>query len=67
MYIDFDNELDFITILIKQIMTIEGKPMRIQTWTPTFKSIEETPIVFIWIALPKLPLHCYYKDILTAM
>ena len=41
--------------------------MRIQTWTPTFRPIEETPIVPVWIGLSELPWHCYYKDILTAM
>lgn len=28
---------------------------------------EETPIVPVWISLPELPWHCYYKEILTAM
>lgn len=41
--------------------------MRIQPRNPTFKPIEEFPIVLVWIALTELPLHCYYKDILTTM
>ena len=41
--------------------------MKIQTWTPTFKPIEETPTVPVWISFPELLWHCYYKKILTAM
>ncbi|KAH0781483.1 hypothetical protein KY290_001081 [Solanum tuberosum] len=40
----------------------EGQLMRIQTWTQTVKPEEETPIVPVWIALPKLPWHCYSKE-----
>ncbi|KAG5585979.1 hypothetical protein H5410_046413 [Solanum commersonii] len=28
---------------------------------------EETLVVPIWITLPELPWHCYYKDTLTPM
>ena len=41
--------------------------MKIQTWTPTSKPIEETPIIPVWISFPQLLWHCYYKEILTAM
>lgn len=37
MYIDLDNELDYITVWTKQRMSIEGQLMRIQLWTPNFK------------------------------
>lgn len=43
VYIDLENELDYITVWTKQKMNIEGQLMRIQTWTPTFKLEEETP------------------------
>ncbi|KAG5606070.1 hypothetical protein H5410_027562 [Solanum commersonii] len=59
VYIDLDNELDYITVWTKQKMTIEGQLMRIQTWTPTFKPEEETPFVPVWVSLPGLPWHCY--------
>lgn len=36
-------------------MTIEGQPMRIETWSPTFKPIKETPIMQVWIVLIELP------------
>ena len=48
-------------------MTIEGKFMRIQAWTPFFKPEEETPIVPVWILLYGLPWHCYKKPFLTPL
>lgn len=40
-------------------MTIQRKPMRIRTWNPTFKPIEETPILSVVIGLSELPWHSY--------
>ncbi|KAG5605820.1 hypothetical protein H5410_027312 [Solanum commersonii] len=48
-------------------MSIAGKVMRIQVWTPNFKPVEETPIVPIWISLSKLPWHCYNKEFVTGL
>ncbi|KAH0655755.1 hypothetical protein KY285_030637 [Solanum tuberosum] len=67
MYIDLDYELGYITVWTKQKITIEGKLMRIQTWTPTFKPDKETPIVTIWISLLELPWHCFNKEFLVAL
>lgn len=67
MYIDLDNELDYITVLTKQRMSIEGQLLRIQLWTPTFQPEEETPIVPIWVTLPKLPWHYYNKNFVSAL
>ncbi|KAK4733758.1 hypothetical protein R3W88_008019 [Solanum pinnatisectum] len=67
VYIDLDNEFDYVTVWTKQRMSIEGQLMKIQAWTPDFTPEEETPIVPIWVALPELPWHCYNKVILTTV
>ncbi|KAH0643559.1 hypothetical protein KY289_034533 [Solanum tuberosum] len=67
VYIDLDNEIDYNMVWTKQRMTISGKVMRIQVWTPSFKHAEETSIVPIWISLPKLPWHCYNKEFVTGL
>lgn len=67
VYIDLDNELDYIIVWTKQKMTIEGKIMSIQKWTPTFRPEQETPIVPIWISLSELPWHCYTKEFVTIL
>ncbi|KAH0642247.1 hypothetical protein KY290_033845 [Solanum tuberosum] len=48
-------------------MTIEGQLMRIQTWTPTFRLEQETPIVSVWVALPELSWHCYKKEFVSIL
>ncbi|KAG5606097.1 hypothetical protein H5410_027589 [Solanum commersonii] len=48
-------------------MTIEKKLMRIQAWTPNFRPEEETPIVPIWVLLPRLPWHCLKKEFITPL
>uniref|UniRef100_M1DW45 LINE-type retrotransposon LIb DNA, complete sequence, Insertion at the S14 site n=1 Tax=Solanum tuberosum TaxID=4113 RepID=M1DW45_SOLTU len=48
-------------------MTIEGKLMRIQTWTPNFRPEEETPIVPIWVLLPGLPWHYFKKEFISPL
>ncbi|KAG5631333.1 hypothetical protein H5410_003050 [Solanum commersonii] len=48
VFIDFDNELDYNTVWTQQKMTIEGKLIRIEAWTPNFRPEEETPILFLY-------------------
>lgn len=67
VYIDLDDEDDYITVWSRQKMTIEGQLMRIQTWTPTFRPEEETPIVPVWISLPELSRHCYNREFVSAL
>ncbi|KAG5580322.1 hypothetical protein H5410_050949 [Solanum commersonii] len=67
VFIDLDNELDYNTVWTQQRMTIEGKLMRIQAWTPNFRPEEETPIVPIWVLLPGLPWHCFKKEFITPL
>ncbi|KAH0776722.1 hypothetical protein KY290_008133 [Solanum tuberosum] len=67
VFIDLENELDYNTVWTQQRMTIEGKLMRIQTWTPNFTPEEETPIVPIWVLLPGLPWHCFKKEFITPL
>ncbi|KAH0737774.1 hypothetical protein KY290_036479 [Solanum tuberosum] len=67
VFIDLENELDYNTVWTQQRMTIEGKLMRIQAWTPNFKPEEETPIVPIWVLLPGLPWHCFKKEFITPL
>ncbi|KAK4729616.1 hypothetical protein R3W88_022604 [Solanum pinnatisectum] len=67
VFIDLENELDYNTVWSQQRMTIEGKLMRIQAWTPNFKPEEETPIVPIWVLLPRLPWHCFKKEFITPL
>uniref|UniRef100_M1E0W5 LINE-type retrotransposon LIb DNA, complete sequence, Insertion at the S14 site n=1 Tax=Solanum tuberosum TaxID=4113 RepID=M1E0W5_SOLTU len=67
VYIDLDNEFDYNMVWTKQRMSIVGKVMRIQEWTPNCNPTEETPIVPIWISLLELPWHCYTKEFVIGL
>lgn len=67
VYVDLDNELDYVTIWTKQKMHIERHLMRIQTWTPTFCPEEETQIVLVGFTLPELPWYYYNKEFVSAL
>ncbi|KAK4707014.1 hypothetical protein R3W88_033428 [Solanum pinnatisectum] len=67
VFIDLENELDYNTVWTQQRISIEGKLMRIQAWTPNFKPEEETPIIPIWVLLPGLPWHCFKKEFITPL
>lgn len=41
--------------------------MTIQAWTTFSKHEEETPIVHVWIFLPRLPWHCFKKTFLIQL
>ena len=64
VFIILKNELEYNNVWIQQRITIEGKLMRIQAWTPFFTSNEETPIVPIQILHPLLPWNCFKKTFL---
>lgn len=67
VYIDLDDVLDIVTVWTKQRIVIECQPMRIQTWAPTFKPIEENTDSSSLDRPPELPWHCYYKDLLNSI
>lgn len=51
VYVDLDNEFDYITIWTKEIISVEGQLMRMQTWTPNFRPNVESPIVLSRVSL----------------
>ncbi|PHT59573.1 hypothetical protein CQW23_01936 [Capsicum baccatum] len=67
VYIDLDNEQDYITVWNQQRMYIDNQLMRLQMWTPTFTPKEETLIVPVWVTLPELPWHFYNKEFISAL
>lgn len=54
-YINLDDEYDHTTMWTKGKIYVEGRLMRFQLWTPTFKPNEESTLVPVWVILPKLP------------
>ncbi|KAL0407602.1 UNVERIFIED_CONTAM: hypothetical protein Sradi_1694600 [Sesamum radiatum] len=59
--ISLSKESDYTKLWLKRIWYLQGFPMRIFKWTPTFTPGQETSVVPIWACLPELPAHLFHK------
>ncbi|KAL2228168.1 UNVERIFIED_CONTAM: 40S ribosomal protein S5 [Sesamum indicum] len=65
--ISMSNETDFSRLWLRRIWYIQGYPMRVFKWTPTFTPAQESSVVPIWVSFPELPAHLFHKDALYAV
>ncbi|KAL2225816.1 UNVERIFIED_CONTAM: hypothetical protein Sindi_1940300 [Sesamum indicum] len=61
------NESDFFYLWLRRIWHIQGFPMRIFKWTPSFTPAQESSIIPVWVRFPELPAHLFHKDALFAV
>ncbi|KAK4389820.1 hypothetical protein Sango_2319000 [Sesamum angolense] len=59
VFIKFALEEDYTKLWIKSIWFVDGFPMRVFKWTPTFNPLQESPIVPVWVRLPELPIQFF--------
>ncbi|KAL2250186.1 UNVERIFIED_CONTAM: hypothetical protein Sindi_2492300 [Sesamum indicum] len=62
VFIKFALEEDYTKLWIKSIWFVEGFPMRVFKWTPTFNPREESPIIPVWVRLPELPIQFFDRE-----
>ncbi|KAL0304843.1 UNVERIFIED_CONTAM: hypothetical protein Sangu_3064700 [Sesamum angustifolium] len=65
--ISLTNESDYNRLWLRRIWILNGFPMRVFKWSPTFTPDHESSIVPIWVCLPELPAHLFRKDALFAI
>ncbi|KAL0297126.1 UNVERIFIED_CONTAM: hypothetical protein Sradi_6764700 [Sesamum radiatum] len=65
--ISLSNEADLSHLWLRRIWHVQGFPMRIFKWTPTFTPEQESSIVPVWVCFPELPAHLFHKDALFAV
>ncbi|KAL0341725.1 UNVERIFIED_CONTAM: hypothetical protein Scaly_1835100 [Sesamum calycinum] len=65
--ISLSNESDFTRLWLRRIWYLNGFPMRVFKWSPTFTPEQESSIIPIWVNFPELPAHLYRKDALFAI
>ncbi|KAL0317834.1 UNVERIFIED_CONTAM: hypothetical protein Sangu_2197700 [Sesamum angustifolium] len=53
--IQLSKETDFTRLWLRRIWTIQGFPMRIFKWDPTFNPSQESSVVPLWVEFPELP------------
>ncbi|KAL2236246.1 UNVERIFIED_CONTAM: hypothetical protein Sindi_0816300 [Sesamum indicum] len=61
------NDSDFSYLWLRRIWHIQGFPMRIFKWTPSFTPAQESSIIPVWVRFPELPAHLFHKDALFAV
>ncbi|KAL2225812.1 UNVERIFIED_CONTAM: hypothetical protein Sindi_1939900 [Sesamum indicum] len=62
--ISLSCEADYTRLWLRRIWYIQGYPMRIFKWTPTFTPSKESSIVSVWVSFPELPAHLFRKEVL---
>ncbi|KAL0329000.1 UNVERIFIED_CONTAM: hypothetical protein Sradi_4886700 [Sesamum radiatum] len=65
--ISLSNEADLSHLWLRRIWHVQGFPMRVFIWTPTFTPEQESSIVPVWVCFPELPAHFFHKDALFAV
>lgn len=61
MLIRLEDEGDFNHLCIKELLMLEGFPLRIFRWTADFRPEVESPIVLVFVSLPNLPIFLFDK------
>ncbi|KAL2244366.1 UNVERIFIED_CONTAM: hypothetical protein Sindi_0554600 [Sesamum indicum] len=67
LLISLSCESDYTRLWLRRIWYIQGYPMRIFKWTPTFTPSKESSIVPVWVSFPELPAHLFRKKVLFTM
>ncbi|KAL0368128.1 UNVERIFIED_CONTAM: hypothetical protein Scaly_1031700 [Sesamum calycinum] len=65
--IQLSTETDYTRLWLRRIWTIQGFPMHIFKWDPTFNPSQESSVVPLWVEFPELPVHLFQKDALFAV
>ncbi|KAL0356476.1 UNVERIFIED_CONTAM: hypothetical protein Sradi_4094500 [Sesamum radiatum] len=65
--ITLSDEADFSKLWIRRIWFIQGYPMRVFKWSPTFSPAHESSVVPIWVCFPGLPVHLFQKEALCTV
>ncbi|KAL0447831.1 UNVERIFIED_CONTAM: hypothetical protein Slati_1911000 [Sesamum latifolium] len=62
--IELSNEEDLARLWLKQILFVDGFPMRMFKWSPDFNPKVESSFPLVWIRFSELPVHLFYKKAL---
>ncbi|MQM03972.1 hypothetical protein Taro_036764 [Colocasia esculenta] len=58
---------DYLRVLLRESLYVQGKLFKIFNWTAFFKLSEEPSTVLVWVEFPALPLNLYYKNLLFSI
>ncbi|KAK4421557.1 hypothetical protein Salat_2106300 [Sesamum alatum] len=67
VFIKFTLEEDYTKLWIKLIWFVDGFPMCVFKWTPTFNLRVELAIISVWVRLPELPIQFFEREALFSI
>ncbi|KAL2223915.1 UNVERIFIED_CONTAM: hypothetical protein Sindi_3034600 [Sesamum indicum] len=65
--ISLSSESDYSRLWLRRIWFLQGFPIRIFKWMPTFTPTQESSVVPIWVCFPELPAHLFCKEALFSV
>ncbi|KAL0336663.1 UNVERIFIED_CONTAM: hypothetical protein Sradi_4878200 [Sesamum radiatum] len=65
--ISLSSEEDYSRLWLRSIWFLQGFPMRVFKWTPTFTPMQESSIVPIWVCFLELLTHLFRKETLFSV
>ncbi|MQM02107.1 hypothetical protein Taro_034870 [Colocasia esculenta] len=63
LLIRFQCKEDFLQLLLKESMLVQGRPFRFFQWSMDFNPDEDSPLVPVWLELPYLPAN-FFNDVM---
>ena len=58
------DERDYHRLWLRAVWYVQGRPMKLFKWTPSFHVDREPSVVPVWVSLPKLPIHLFNRECL---
>ncbi|KAL0387472.1 UNVERIFIED_CONTAM: hypothetical protein Sradi_2629000 [Sesamum radiatum] len=65
--ISLSSKSDYFRLWLRRIWFLQGFPMRIFKWMPTFTLMQESSVAPIWVCFPELPAHLFRKEALFSV
>ncbi|KAL0396258.1 UNVERIFIED_CONTAM: hypothetical protein Scaly_0074200 [Sesamum calycinum] len=60
--ISLSSKSDYSRLWLQCILFLQGFPMRIFKWMPTFTLTQESSVVPLWVCFPELPSHFFVSN-----
>ncbi|MQL97884.1 hypothetical protein Taro_030581 [Colocasia esculenta] len=63
----FKSQDDYLRVLLRESLHVQGKLFRFFKWSPLFKLSEEPSIIPVWIDFPALLVSLFQKNLLSSI
>ncbi|MQM00046.1 hypothetical protein Taro_032778 [Colocasia esculenta] len=67
LLIRFQNNDDFLKVLLKETMYVQGRLFRFFRWSFEFRPDEDSPVISVWLELPHLPANLFSDSMVRSI